>query len=246
MSNATIKKIAQPSRFLLLPNELRKKVYKELLSEFTGDTSPLRGAPLSSIQAAWNTAFSSSALRTSLLGAKVSISIPKPAFLHPSAGTNPLVSKILAPILDFRVESLEVSLYEDSSSLAAKNAPVPRHMNTWHKILYTACGHISCLLWQWPSPSNPSPLNIQPRSISFSWSRADAFPVNSALCWAHNLPVADFGILLNLFKEAVPGGFVPRYWGEDGNECWMEGEDKYRGIGYENFPVRMVWTPTRV
>jgi hypothetical protein len=40
MSNATIKKIAPPSRFLLLPNELRKKVYKELLSEFTGDTSP--------------------------------------------------------------------------------------------------------------------------------------------------------------------------------------------------------------
>jgi hypothetical protein len=126
MSNATIEKIAPPSRFLLLPNELRKKVYKELLSEFTGDTSALRGAilschqlvqelshemssmfyanlfsTLSSIQAAWDTAHFSSTLRTLLLGAKVSISIPKSAFLHPSAGTDPLVSKILAPILYF-------------------------------------------------------------------------------------------------------------------------------------------------
>jgi hypothetical protein len=123
-SDATIKELTPPSRFLQLPSELRIKVYKELLSDFTGNTSPVRAAILScrqlnhelsyempsvfhanlsltilSIQTVWDKAVPLSALRitlllagTSLRSPKVGISIPKSAFLHPSAGTDPLVS----------------------------------------------------------------------------------------------------------------------------------------------------------
>jgi hypothetical protein len=122
--------------------------------------------------------------------ALVRISIPKSAILgYSTTDPRPLTAhQLLSPILAFRLQKLEITLHDDAISLYARNFNMARHLNPWRKILLTACEQV-CTLFCPPStlPLSTSAtsmvplMNIQPQSISFEWSRADAFPVNSAM-----------------------------------------------------------------